>query len=74
MPKIMNKKWAGHPWLMPAILVPQEAEIRRITVQIQPRQIVQETQSRKETVTKRSINCNKCTSVMEDINIRGSWV
>jgi hypothetical protein len=31
---------AGHWWLTPVILTTQEAEIRRIAVQNQPRQIV----------------------------------
>jgi hypothetical protein len=34
---------AGHQWLPPIILATQEAEIRRIMVQSQPRQIVCET-------------------------------
>jgi hypothetical protein len=34
-----------HWWLTPVILAIQEAEIRRITVQSQPRQIVNETLS-----------------------------
>jgi hypothetical protein len=38
---------AGHPWLMPVILAMQEAEIRRITVGSQPRQVVCETLFRK---------------------------
>jgi hypothetical protein len=36
---------AGCRWLTPVILVTQEAEIRRITVQSQPREIVHETLS-----------------------------
>jgi hypothetical protein len=38
-----NKTLARCWWLTPIILVSQEAEIRRIEVQNQPRQIVQET-------------------------------
>jgi hypothetical protein len=41
--KIQNL--ARHQWLMPVVLDTQEAEIRRITVQSQPRQIVRETLS-----------------------------
>jgi hypothetical protein len=37
---------ARHRWPTPVILVTQEAEIRRITIQSQPRQIVGETLSR----------------------------
>jgi hypothetical protein len=38
-------KITGRWWLTPVILVIQEAEIRRITVQSQPRQIVHKTLS-----------------------------
>jgi hypothetical protein len=40
-------KLARHKWLMPIILVTWKAEIRRITVQGQPRQLVFETTSPK---------------------------
>jgi hypothetical protein len=33
---------AGHEWLMPVILATRKTEIKRITVQRQPRQIVHE--------------------------------
>jgi hypothetical protein len=38
---------------MPVILAIQEAEMRRITVQRQPRQIVLQTLSRKKPITKK---------------------
>jgi hypothetical protein len=41
--------------LMPIILAIQEAEIRRITVGSQPRQIVCETLSRKKTLHKKGL-------------------
>jgi hypothetical protein len=52
-PKKKNKKkktnlFARCQWLMPVILVTQEAEIRRISVRSQPRQIVCEILSQKE--------------------------
>jgi hypothetical protein len=39
---------AGRQWLTPVILATQEAEIRKIAVQSQPRQIVRETLSQKK--------------------------
>jgi hypothetical protein len=46
--KQTNKKHiVGRQWLIPAILVTQEAEIRRIVVRSQPRQIILETVSQK---------------------------
>jgi hypothetical protein len=40
-------------WLVPVILATQEAEIRRIAVQRQPRQTVQETLSKKKPIKKK---------------------
>jgi hypothetical protein len=42
-----NKIQLGTQWLTPVILATQEAEIRRIAVRGQPRQIVRETLSQK---------------------------
>jgi hypothetical protein len=42
-------------WLTPVISATQEAEIRRIEVQSQPRQIVQETLSQKKPFTKKGL-------------------
>jgi hypothetical protein len=44
----------GHWWLTPVILAPQEAEIRRIEMQSQPKQIVHETLSQKNPSRKRA--------------------
>jgi hypothetical protein len=50
---IKRQEGAGHRWLTPAIPAAQEAEIRRITVRSQPRQIVHETLSPKKLQQKR---------------------
>jgi hypothetical protein len=43
-----------HQWLMPVILATQEAEIRRITIHSQPKQIICETLSQKHPSQKRA--------------------
>jgi hypothetical protein len=52
-PCIKKNKVARHQWLTPVILAAQEAEIKRITVQSQPSQIVHETLSQKKSITKK---------------------
>jgi hypothetical protein len=52
--KIKKPLQAGHWWLTPVILATQEAEIRNITVQSQPRQIVCKPPSRKYPSQKRA--------------------
>jgi hypothetical protein len=49
----IRKKEAWHQWLMPVILASQEAEIRRITLWSQPKQIVHEAQCQKNPSQKR---------------------
>jgi hypothetical protein len=46
---------ARHWWLTPVILATQEAEIRRIEVRSQPRQIVQEILSQKKPLAKKGL-------------------
>jgi hypothetical protein len=53
--KKKEKKKVGFQWLMPITLATQEAEMRRITVQSQPRQIVCETLSQKKPITKKGL-------------------
>jgi hypothetical protein len=45
---IFKKSLVGHWWLTLVVLATEEAEIRRIAVQSQPRQIVPETLSCKK--------------------------
>jgi hypothetical protein len=45
----------GHQWLMPVILVTQEAEIRRIVVRSQLGQIVRETLPQKKKLHKKGL-------------------
>jgi hypothetical protein len=49
------KACAQHWWLMPVILVTQEAKIRRILVRSQPTQIVHETLSQKNPSQKKGL-------------------
>jgi hypothetical protein len=51
---------ARHQWLTPVILATQEAEIRKVTAQSQPRQIVQETLSQKNPSQKRAGEMAQC--------------
>jgi hypothetical protein len=44
---VKSKNSTGHPWLMPVILASQKAEIRKISVQSKPEQIVCEALSQK---------------------------
>jgi hypothetical protein len=50
---LKNRTSARHWWLLPVILAAQEAEISRITVRNQPRQIVCETLSGEKPITKK---------------------
>jgi hypothetical protein len=51
---ILRIKAAGCRWLMPTIPATQEAKIRRVQVQSQPRQTVCETLSQKNPTQKRA--------------------
>jgi hypothetical protein len=52
---IKVNKGAKRQWFMPVILATQEAEIRRIMVGGQPRQIVLQTLSQKKPITKNDL-------------------
>jgi hypothetical protein len=51
--------WAGHWWLTPIILATQEAEIRKIIVQTQPRQVIFKTLSQKKKKKRPTTHTNK---------------
>jgi hypothetical protein len=53
--KIKRAEGARRWWFMPVILATEEAEIRRIVVRSQPRQIVCETLSRKKILHKKGL-------------------
>jgi hypothetical protein len=46
---------AGNQWVMPVILATQKAEIRRIKVQSQPGQKIQEILSKKKTLHQKGL-------------------
>jgi hypothetical protein len=50
-PFIRMKRQARYQWLMPTILATQKAEIRRMAVRSQPRQVVLETVCQKNPFT-----------------------
>jgi hypothetical protein len=57
---LKKRNKAGHRWLTSAMMVTWEAEIRRIKVWSQPRQIVQEILSRKNHSQKRAGRVARC--------------
>jgi hypothetical protein len=53
-PVSKTKTEAGCWWLTPVILAPQEAEIRRLSIESQPRQLIHEPLPRKYSTQNRS--------------------
>jgi hypothetical protein len=49
----------GHQWLTPAILATQEADIMRISVRRQPRELVHEILKKNQSQKKKLVECLK---------------
>jgi hypothetical protein len=72
---ILEASLARHWWFTPVILTAQEAEIRRITVQSQPGQIVWETLSRKKkNITKKGWWWGSSGRASVSSNPNAGWV
>jgi hypothetical protein len=60
---------AGHQWLTPIIVASWEAEIRRIVVRSQPRQIVPETLFRKKKIIKKAGGVAQVVGVVQVVKV-----